>query len=188
MVVSWNGGTPSYHPFCYRVFHYKPSIGVPPCYETSNGTKTTALNWCRISKGTTLNSAYRRELHTMKTLKRFWWHFSHPKHQMTQWWQNMILPDVVWCCNNWVINTFWDDLFTWFWHGLIIQNHGVIWFHKHTFREPPSSLCIHTVLRFSCSHYGRSLLRDSISHSVLKLVGGFRFHLTSPNYESHLGS
>ena len=30
--VSWNGGTPSYHLFYFRLFHYKPSSdkGVPP--------------------------------------------------------------------------------------------------------------------------------------------------------------
>ena len=35
MVVSWNGGTPSHHPFLDGIFHYKTSrLGVPPFMET----------------------------------------------------------------------------------------------------------------------------------------------------------
>ena len=43
MELSWNGGTPSHHPFIDGIFHYRPSsYGVPPwlwtpSYESRNG-------------------------------------------------------------------------------------------------------------------------------------------------------
>ena len=67
-------------------------------------------------------------------------------------------------------------LFSWFSHDLFKPLCPLL---KHNFREPQPSRYRNKVLRFSSGHYGRSLLTDSISHSVLKLVGGFHETKTS---------